>query len=89
MSEYDLETDKVVEQIRASGAQKIGLQFPEGLRKHATDIADSITSATGAQVFIFTDTVYGACDTKTYQAEKLGLDLLIHYGHTSMKPRLG
>lgn len=84
--EYDFETDRVVEQILESKAKRVGLQFPEGLKENAVAIAAELEEKTGAEVVIFSDPTYGACDLHKGQAERLGLDLLVHYGHTRFGP---
>lgn len=86
---YDFELEKVVGEIKRMKAKHVGLQFPEGLKKHAVEVASMIEEATGARTVIFIGPVYGACDTKQMEAEMLGLDLVVHFGHTAMKPVLG
>lgn len=86
MMDYDFELDRVTAEIRGSDAKRVGLQFPEGLKDRAFDIARHIEAETGAETVILSDPTYGACDMKECQAGKLGLDLLIHFGHTELKP---
>ncbi|VVB51430.1 2-(3-amino-3-carboxypropyl)histidine synthase [uncultured archaeon] len=81
MSEYDLELDRVISEIKGASAKRVGLQFPEGLKQKAVEVARKIEDETGATTIVFLDPTYGACDLKTMQAEKLGLDLLFHFGH--------
>ncbi len=85
MTDYDFELERILAEIRKSKAKIVGLQFPEGLKQHATGIAAEIEKNTSATAIIFTDPTYGACDTKDMQAKKFGVDLLIHFGHTSLK----
>ena len=40
----------------------VGLQFPEGLKTNAVDIARIIENNTDATVIISADPCYGACD---------------------------
>lgn len=82
-SEYDLELDGIVEEIRRRGVKSVGLQFPDGLRDHAGDIAASIEKATGAETLISGDPCYGACDL-SLDLFSQGIDLLIHFGHAPM-----
>ena len=86
MPDYDLELDRVIAEIKEKNAKFVGLQLPEGLKKDAVKIAEEIESKTGAKTVIFTDTCYGACDTKKKEGEMLGLDLIIHFGHTTLPP---
>jgi len=79
--EYDFEIDRIVKEIRKAKAKKVGLQFPEGLKTKAVELAGEIEQKSGAITVIFADPCYGACDTKELEAEKLGLDLIVQFGH--------
>lgn len=61
----------------------VGLQFPEGLKKHALEIASQIEKETGAAVYISADPCFGACDLDMRLLEKS--DLFFHFGHAEMK----
>jgi 2-(3-amino-3-carboxypropyl)histidine synthase len=82
MSGYDFEIERIVSQVRKSGAKRVGLQFPEGLKDSAIDIARRIEGETKAKVIVMADPTYGACDVKRGTSEKLGVGLLVHFGHT-------
>jgi 2-(3-amino-3-carboxypropyl)histidine synthase len=82
MTGYDLEVDRIVAEVRKSKAKRVGLQFPEGLKEKALDIAREIEASTEATVVVMADPTYGACDIKSDQAKKLGIGLLVHFGHT-------
>jgi 2-(3-amino-3-carboxypropyl)histidine synthase len=81
---YDLETERVSEEIRRRGAKTVLLQMPDGLRPQAFALADSLRRQTGAEIIISGDSCYGACDVAVSQARALGAELLIHYGHSGM-----
>jgi 2-(3-amino-3-carboxypropyl)histidine synthase len=83
--DYDLEVGRIVSEIRRENPRIVGLQFPEGLKKYAVDVASEIESKTDAKVIVLVDPTYGACDLKEEQAKKLGVDLLVHFGHTEFK----
>ncbi|MBN2518182.1 MAG: diphthamide synthesis protein [Candidatus Altiarchaeota archaeon] len=78
---YDFEIDRVCEEIRKTKAKSVGLQFPEGLKTKALDVAREIERRCSVTTFIFADPCYGACDTKEPEAKRLGIDLIIHFGH--------
>lgn len=78
---YDFELDRVVREIRKSKAKLVGLQFPEGLKTRAVDVAREIEGKTGCTTVIFADPCYGACDTKEMEAEQLGVDVVFQFGH--------
>ncbi len=83
---YGFESRRVAEEIKKTGASRVGLQFPEGLKSEALAIAADLEAKTAATCVIYADPTYGACDPKEHLAETLGLDLVIHYGHTDRKP---
>ena len=77
-NEYDFEIEKIIREIKKCDAKLVGLQFPEGLKENAVGIASKIEEKTSAKAITFIDPCYGACDLK----EIVGMDLLIHFGHT-------
>lgn len=81
---YDLELDRVTSEIMERGAQKILLQLPDGMRSFAFQLVEAIERATDATVLLSGDSCYGACDIALNQARELGVDLIVHYGHTEM-----
>jgi 2-(3-amino-3-carboxypropyl)histidine synthase len=83
MSLYDMDLKRVVAKINTIKAKNIGLQFPEGLKTQAIDVADKIESATGVNVIIYGDPCFGACDASNSKTDSL-VDLIVHYGHTAL-----
>jgi 2-(3-amino-3-carboxypropyl)histidine synthase len=83
MAEYDFEIEKVISSVKRSKAKRVGLQFPEGLKDRAIAIASEIEDKTHSTVIVMADPTYGACDLKRDACAKLGLDMLVHFGHTS------
>ncbi|MBI3034662.1 diphthamide synthesis protein [Candidatus Woesearchaeota archaeon] len=78
--EYDLELDKAVERIRSENAKTVCIQLPAGLKPKAAEIQHYIEKKTGATVLIWAGSCFGSCDLPL-QVERLGVDLLIHWGH--------
>lgn len=80
MLNYEFRLPEVLEKIREMDARTVGIQFPEGLKIHATWIARKIENETGAMVIISGDPCYGACDVSDTHMEGI-VDLIIHFGH--------
>ncbi len=59
---------------------RILLQFPEGLKQNARQIASQLEKE-GHEVFISSAPCFGACDLALEEARMLNVDLLKHYGH--------
>jgi len=81
---YDLEIERVADEIRARRAARVLIQLPDGLRPNAFEIAESLRKGTGAEIILSGDSCYGACDLASRQAEAIGADLIVHYGHSRM-----
>ena len=76
-----MELDRVVSEIRKIKARTVLVQLPDGLKPKAGDIVDRLKRDTGADVFIWQASCYGACDTP----EIKGIDLLVQWGHSKWK----
>lgn len=83
MTNYQFNIHQILDKIREKDARIVGLQFPEGLKVHATDLASEIEDKTGAMVLISGDPCYGACDLSDNVMEGM-VDLLVHFGHTPL-----
>ena len=81
---YDIEIKKIIDNIKQQKAKKVLLQFPEGLKPYAQEIAFFIENNTNCQCFIWLDSCYGACDVPI-EIEKLGIELIIQFGHSPWK----
>jgi len=85
-STFDLEEDRLKEEILKRGAKRVLFQLPEGLKAEGPRLA-SIAEKTGVIAIVSADPCYGACDLAVQEAESLGADLLVHYGHSEMTPQ--
>jgi 2-(3-amino-3-carboxypropyl)histidine synthase len=82
--QYDLEIDKAVGKIQAEKAKTVCIQLPDGLKPYADRIQERIEDKTGARVFIWAGSCYGACDVPI-EVQRLGVDLLIQWGHSEWR----
>ena len=85
--DYELELEKIVEQIKKQKAKKILLQLPELFKPYATEIQDKLESLIQAKkikadFFIWLDSCFGACDIPI-ETERLGIDLIVQFGHSN------
>jgi len=81
MNTYDLELEKVIERIKKDNAKLVCIQLPDGLKPRAKEIQQAIEKNTDAQSVIWMGSCFGACDVPL-QVERLGVDLLIQWGHS-------
>ena len=96
---YTFELEKSVQRIWALQATHVALQMPEGLLMYATVVADALQrlaapqlaaatakDASALSISILGDVTYGACCVGDLDAQALGAQLLIHYGHSCLVP---
>ena len=83
MKQFDFEEERIKQEIKKLEAKHVLIQLPEGLKPHGPHLARVVEKA-GALPIISADPCYGACDLATAEAESLGADLIIHYGHAKL-----
>ena len=82
-SHYDLELEKAIKAIKSEKAKIVALQFPDGLKNKAIEVASEIEKATGAKCLIWMGSCFGACDVPHPSAMKdLNVDMVIQWGHS-------
>ncbi len=82
--EYDLELKRVVDKINKEKARLVCIQLPDGLKPKAKLIQNEIQSKTNTKVIIWAGSCFGSCDIPL-EVKRLGVDLLIQFGHSSWK----
>ena len=82
---FDFELERVSNWIKDGGFSSVTLQFPEGLKIRAPEIADFLSDSTGAEIIISGHPCYGACDLFDYKGVS---EALVHFGHSRI-PSLG
>jgi 2-(3-amino-3-carboxypropyl)histidine synthase len=80
---FDFEEERIKQEIAKLDAKRVLIQLPEGLKPEGPRLA-SIIEKNGALPLISGDPCYGACDVSTSEAESLGVDLILHFGHSRM-----
>lgn len=79
---FDFQIPKIIDIINSSKATCVGLQFPEGFKRKATEIAQHLEAATNRQVLISGNPCFGACDVDMILANNV--DLFFHFGHAHL-----
>ncbi len=72
------DTSDLIERLKDTGAKRVALQFPEGLKRRSIMVAAALKDA-GFEVIVSGDPCYGACDLAL---DSLACsDVLVHFGH--------
>jgi 2-(3-amino-3-carboxypropyl)histidine synthase len=83
MKGFDFEEERIKQEIVKLGAKRVLLQLPEGLKPDGPRLA-KVIERMGVVPIISADPCYGACDLATAEAARLGIDLIIHFGHAKL-----
>ena len=80
MIEFGL--SKAIQEIKKRKAKNVALQIPEGIKPRLPRLVEEIEKKTGANIISFVDPCFGACGIKDVASKELGMDMLVHFGHT-------
>lgn len=80
-STFDLQERWLKKEIQKRAAKLVFIQLPEGLKPFGPRLANAIEEV-GSLAIVSADPCYGACDLATLPAERLGADLIVHFGHS-------
>ena len=82
---YKIDFDEAIKKIKSEKAKLVLVQFPDGLKPYATAVVDLLRKKTNAEFLIYLGSCFGACDAPV-GVEKLGVDLIIQFGHNELMP---
>lgn len=75
----DWEIQKMTDEIARLGAKSVAIQFPDGLRKRMVDVVLKLKKSTDAEIHLWGDPCYGACDVADAP-----VDVIFHLGHAPL-----
>lgn len=78
-----MNTDPVTDALDRHDPDVVAVQAPQGLKRSAAEVAEAVRSH-GAEPVLLGDPCFGACDPAPRDVASLGVDLVLHLGHTSM-----
>ncbi len=79
--DYDLELERAASEIASNNAKNVVIQLPDGLKPRATEISNYLKKNTNANILIWFNSCYGACDIPL-ELSSLNIDMLIQFGHS-------
>ncbi|MFP4633316.1 MAG: diphthamide biosynthesis enzyme Dph2 [Halobacteriales archaeon] len=81
---FDFELDRVLREIDERGCEEVSLQFPQGLKRQATDVVDRLRErAPDVRFYVSGEPCYGACDLDEWLLKRT--DVLVHFGHSPIR----
>jgi 2-(3-amino-3-carboxypropyl)histidine synthase len=82
---YHVDLEHARKAIVESGASKVVVQLPDGLKQYSIDIVECLKSMVpeDVEVYVHADSVYGSCDIQYGQLwATLKPSLIVHIGHS-------
>lgn len=76
----DFEKEKLINELKKRHPKKVLVQLAEGIKQNASEIKGWIEEL-GIEVVFSGETCWGGCDIAIQEAESLGVDLIVHFGH--------
>jgi 2-(3-amino-3-carboxypropyl)histidine synthase len=86
LSNFNFEEERLKDEIKKRRAKRVFIHMPEGLKVEGPRLA-SVIEKLGAVAFVSADPCYGGCDLAAQEAECIGADLVVHYGHSELLPK--
>jgi 2-(3-amino-3-carboxypropyl)histidine synthase len=80
MAYYDLEVNRVLDEVRRREAKSVIIQAPDGLKAELKVLYDALMAA-GVSPVISADPCYGGCDLALSESAFIEADLIVHIGH--------
>ena len=71
---------QVIEKLKADGAKRVFIQYPEGIKRSILKYAETL-EANGIETVMCLESTFGACDVRDHEAKLLNCDALLHVGH--------
>ncbi|MCS7094097.1 MAG: diphthamide biosynthesis enzyme Dph2 [Candidatus Aenigmarchaeota archaeon] len=75
-----MELEKVIEDLKNRGIERVFVQLPEGLMTHFKEISE-LLERNGITPVISIERTYGVCDIRDEEAKRVKCGAIIHFGH--------
>ncbi|WP_455393001.1 diphthamide biosynthesis enzyme Dph2 [[Eubacterium] cellulosolvens] len=82
--DFKFNYDDLLSWLKAKDLKLVSLQVPEGLKRQAVALVDSIETELGITVILVADPCFGACDIGVEKQVALGVEAIIHIGHSEI-----
>ena len=76
----DFEKDKLIKELKRIKPKRVLIQLAEGIKQNSTELAE-VFNELGIETIFSGETSWGACAPAIQEAEALGADLIVHFGH--------
>ena len=81
---YNIDLQSIISLVKEKSPERVGVQLPEGLKQYALDVMRFIEQETGVPCVLSLAPCYGACDLRGEEFGRLGVGLVLHFGHSEI-----
>jgi 2-(3-amino-3-carboxypropyl)histidine synthase len=82
--DFKFNIDDLKKWITTNNFKSVALQVPEGLKRGAANFIGNLELELNISFILLVDPCFGACDLSQTQLETLGVDSIIHLGHSEI-----
>ncbi len=81
----NFEKEDLIKELKKKKPKKVLVQLAEGIKQNSHELA-KIFEDLGIEVIFSGETCWGACSVAVQEAQALGVDLIVHFGHAQFIP---
>ncbi len=81
---YNFDLPELLGWLRKNKVKCLAVQLPEGLKRQALDLIQTIEKELGIHAILVADPCFGACDLVHAKLEILDVDGIVHFGHSEI-----
>ena len=82
--DFHLDYHGIITWLKENNYKSIAIQLPEGLKRQAVELIKKMESEAEITAILIADPCFGACDVVGAKLEDLGVDAIIHIGHSEI-----
>ena len=79
----DFEKEKLIKELKKRKPKKVLIQMAEGIKQNAEEIKNWIEEL-GIEAVFSGETCFGGCDIAIHEAQDIGADLIVQFGHAKL-----
>lgn len=82
--DFQFDYHEIISWLKENNFKSVAVQLPEGLKRKAVELIKTLETDHGITAILLADPCFGACDVGGAKLEGLGVDAVIHIGHSEL-----
>lgn len=84
LQDYKFDLEELYSWVKSNNFKLIALQLPEGLKRQGAYLTKNLESELEITAILLADPCFGACDVSFGKLALLGIDAIVHFGHSEI-----